>query len=113
LKPTAKLTFADVNIGIPALIICLQNVPLAIFFHYAYPVTPYIVTAESGAEYQGGFCGWRGWVSIFNPMEVGRGFIFAFQMAALQTQDAKTNNTSGEFYASETIYREDENYEMR
>ncbi|KAE9370035.1 hypothetical protein N431DRAFT_468121 [Stipitochalara longipes BDJ] len=108
LKPTAKLTFADVNIVIPALIICLQNVPLAIFFHYAYPHTPYLVTAESGAKYYGGFCGWRGWVSIFNPMEVGRGFIFAFQMAALQGKNHRDTNRPDEAYLSRRHYQDDE-----
>jgi hypothetical protein len=90
LNPTATLTFADLNIGIPALIICLQNVPLAFFFHFAYPYKPYILTPESNGRYRGGFCGWRGWVSIFNPMEVVRGVLFTFEMASLQGNEDGT-----------------------
>src|SRR5271163_3702610 len=108
LNPTGKLTFADLNIGIPALIICLQNVPLAIFFHYAYPHTPYVVTVQSGSKYHGGFCGWRGWVSIFNPMEVARGVLFTFQMAALQGQDYGATTTPEEAYMPLSNFRDGE-----
>jgi hypothetical protein len=97
LNPTSKLTFADLNIRIPALIICLQNVPLAFFFHYAYPYTPYVTTLESNEKYHGGFLGWKGWISVFNPMEVARGVIFSFRMAAqLQARDDGVNSSEGD-----------------
>jgi hypothetical protein len=75
----------------PCLITCLQNVAISFFFYYAYPITPYVITTasrsraeangQSQPRYQGGFCGWRGLVNAFNPMEVVRGIAFAFTMA--------------------------------
>jgi hypothetical protein len=35
------LTWADVNIGLPTLIISLLMVPFSLFFHYAYSIKPY------------------------------------------------------------------------
>ncbi|KAK2746107.1 DUF300 domain-containing protein [Colletotrichum kahawae] len=43
LNPTAMLTWADLNIGIPSMLICIEMFPLAIFFHYAYSHRPYII----------------------------------------------------------------------
>lgn len=87
MEPTATLTYADITIGIPTLIICIQNVPLAIYFHFAYPYTPYVLptrrTAAEHPRYKGGFCGWRAWLAIFNPGEVFRGLLFTFKMASL------------------------------
>jgi hypothetical protein len=87
LKPTAILTYADTNIGIPTLLICIQNVPLAIFFYYAYTCTPYILptgtTDAKHPRYKGGFCGWKAWLAILNPGEVFRGILFTFRMASL------------------------------
>jgi hypothetical protein len=41
---------------------------------------------NSGIEpqYLGGFCGWRAWLSVFNPLEVVRGILFTFKMASQQ-----------------------------
>jgi hypothetical protein len=91
LGPTARLTYADVTIGIPALIICIQNVPLAIFFSYAYTCKPYVLPTETTAgehpRYKGGFCGWKAWLAILNPGEVFRGLLFTFKMASLAQKE--------------------------
>ena len=98
LGPTATLTYADVTIGIPTLMICIQNVPLAIFFHYAYPYTPYILpTVRISPEqprYTGGFCGLRAWIAIFNSGEFFRGLLFTFKMASLLQKKDYTALTS-------------------
>lgn len=35
-----------------------------------------------GLRYQDGFLGYRAWISLFNPMEIIRGMMFAFRMAS-------------------------------
>lgn len=44
LKETSKLTYADVNMGIQTMIICVEMVPFSIFFHWAYNVSAYDLT---------------------------------------------------------------------
>ena len=91
IKPTATLAYADVTIGIPALVICIQNVPLAIFFNYAYTCKSYILpsknTAAGQQRYKGGFCGWKAWLAILNPGEVFRGLMFIFKMVSLAQKE--------------------------
>jgi hypothetical protein len=97
LKSTSKLTFADLNIGIPTLIISLEMVPFSIFFHYAYSVRQYIASGDTksanesnlsnsysiqGQNYQGGFLGGKAWLATFNPTETWRAVVFAFKMAS-------------------------------
>ncbi|KAJ6005225.1 hypothetical protein N7451_003169 [Penicillium sp. IBT 35674x] len=114
LKSTSTLSYADVNIGIPNLVICLQMVPFSIFFHYAYNVGPYILTHASqrydpkGQEsaagnyqkssevsishgYEGGPLGVRAWMGLFNPMEILRAIKFGLDMA----QEVGDRDTGG------------------
>ncbi|KAF4628367.1 hypothetical protein G7Y89_g9782 [Cudoniella acicularis] len=119
LNPTPTLTFGDLNVVLPSLIICLQNILIAIFFIYAYPYTPYIIPAHStsvaeaggyaGAgrpRYQGGFLGWRAWVSVFNPMEVARGVKFAFTMASQQRNHYEGSGSDTEYVPLKEPYGE-------
>lgn len=41
LKETSKLSFADVNMGIETMLVCIEMVPFSIFFHWAYDVAAY------------------------------------------------------------------------
>lgn len=98
MDPTSKLTYADMHVGIPILVNCLQIVPISIFFHYAYTFRPYVVrkgehaihyTNAGGQEsvyvpekrYQGGFLGYRALLGALNPIEVFEGVFFAFKSA--------------------------------
>ncbi|CAG8153417.1 unnamed protein product [Penicillium olsonii] len=86
LETTSKLNWADVHMGIETLIICLQLVPIACLFHYAYGIGPYRLSrsgpvddhnyttvAGSGPSvpkrYQGGPLGIWAWLSMCNPMK--------------------------------------------
>lgn len=99
LAESSTMTYADVHIGVPNMVICIQMVPFAVFFPFAYNVGPYIISrrdrisdatnqhrANGRAEatgvhyYQGGFLGMRAFIQIFNPMEILRAIKFAFQM---------------------------------
>ncbi|KAJ5217297.1 hypothetical protein N7468_010305 [Penicillium chermesinum] len=41
LYPTKTISYADIKIGLPNLIICLQMVPFSILMHFAYDTKPY------------------------------------------------------------------------
>jgi Organic solute transporter Ostalpha len=87
------------NIGIPNLVICVEMVPLSIFFHYAYTYRPYVIhrrpISTSGysagkhipQNYQGGFLGVHAWLVMWNPMEILNAIAFAFKMKAKQRQN--------------------------
>ncbi|OQU98388.1 hypothetical protein CLAIMM_04183 [Cladophialophora immunda] len=44
LKQSSTMTYADVNFGIDTMTTCILMVPFAVFFHYAYDVSPYDIT---------------------------------------------------------------------
>jgi hypothetical protein len=86
------LTYADLNVGIPNMIICLEMVPFSLFFHYAYSYRTYIIrhgpdslTVDATTNtmnmgmYQGGFLGVRAWVQVLNPKDLLQAIAFAFQ----------------------------------
>ncbi|KAJ5219627.1 hypothetical protein N7468_008831 [Penicillium chermesinum] len=59
LKPNSTLTYGDVNFGLPNLIVCLQTVPFALFFPFAYSHKPYLLSCQKAsglltAEYSQG-----------------------------------------------------------
>ncbi|KAF7562253.1 hypothetical protein G7046_g1881 [Stylonectria norvegica] len=107
LKPTSTLSFADVNIGIPNLLICVEMVPLAIFFVWAFPWSPYSrkngnleVEAAGGPAsfqrtYQGGPLGVRAWIEMFNPTEIFEAIIFGLKMFADRGSNHTIRNTKG------------------
>ncbi|KAM0234088.1 hypothetical protein ACHAP5_010191 [Fusarium lateritium] len=88
LKPTDQLTYADVHIGIPNLVICILMVPLALFFSYAYPWKVYqhghgrgtFAKLEEGNKpelsYQGGPFGIYAWLSMLNPSDSLKAILF-------------------------------------
>ncbi|KUL90064.1 hypothetical protein ZTR_02843 [Talaromyces verruculosus] len=86
LKESSTLTWADVNIGLPTLIISLLMVPFSLVFHYAYSIKPYRLSkialnqAENGKneafaplQYQGGLFNLKMWFSVFIPTDLVRG----------------------------------------
>lgn len=56
-------------------------VPFALFFPYAYRVSPYV----NAGPYKGGLLGGRAWIGVFNPMEILRAIKFAFDMAQFRS----------------------------
>jgi len=105
LKPSATMSYGDTIIGLPTLIICLQVVPFAFLFYYAYSIKPYttlnaacttnrqnlvVVDSETGSpsvkRYQGGPLGVYAWLALLNPGELVRDIKMTFNMF----RDAKT-----------------------
>ncbi|KAJ6096429.1 hypothetical protein N7486_007175 [Penicillium sp. IBT 16267x] len=85
-KETSKLSYADVHMGIPTMVICVQMVPFAIFMRHAFSTKAYrIKTSPSDSEeklaevnghgrlvprsYQGGPFGIHAWLAYYNPVE--------------------------------------------
>ncbi|KAL4791935.1 organic solute transporter Ostalpha-domain-containing protein [Aspergillus venezuelensis] len=75
LKPNATLSQADTDIGIPHLVICIQMVPFALFFPYAYSVAPYIGRTPYASSA-------TAWVGLLNPMEILHAMGVAIRLAA-------------------------------
>lgn len=97
LKPSDTLSYADVIIGLPTLIICLQVIPFAFFFFHAYSIKPYTTwdvkrasdsqqpLSETGSSslvkrYQGGPLGIYAWLALLNPLEFFRNIKNTYDM---------------------------------
>lgn len=108
LKPSATMSYADTIIGLPTLIICLQVVPFAFLFYYAYSIKPYttlnvectanrqnrvVVDSETGSpnvkRYRGGPLGVYAWLALLNPGELVRDIRMTYNMF----RDAKMEQT--------------------
>jgi hypothetical protein len=91
------MTYADKNIGIPALLSCLEMVPICLVV-WAYPVSPYYINPRNSREsesylhdtdaspqsYQGGYLSLKAFLSVWNPSETIRGSVFAFKIVTKQ-----------------------------
>ncbi|KAH7196187.1 organic solute transporter Ostalpha-domain-containing protein [Fusarium oxysporum] len=78
LKETDTLTFADLHIGIPNLLICIEMAPLSLFFLWVYSWRVYVknshgsyVTMDRPGQrprlYQGGPIGVHAWLTMIKP----------------------------------------------
>lgn len=73
ITPTTKVSYVDLTVGVPALILCAKMSIFAVVFHFVYRVSPY----ETG-RYQGGPLGIVAFCTAFNPfsivMDIVRGY---------------------------------------
>jgi len=90
------MSYADLEIGVPAMLICLEMVPLSLFFLYAYTWRPYIIGSphqlaavahrdendyyHHPQSYVGGPLGIRALIEMWNPMEILEAIRFGFRM---------------------------------
>ncbi|KFY28375.1 hypothetical protein V491_00498 [Pseudogymnoascus sp. VKM F-3775] len=91
LDATDTLTYADKSIGIPALLSCLEMVPISLLMVWAYPVSPYRMRPSTSrnfegvpTSYQGGFLGIRAFLSMVNPSDTIEGAAFAIKLLTKQ-----------------------------
>ncbi|KAJ5399930.1 hypothetical protein N7465_010419 [Penicillium sp. CMV-2018d] len=104
LQESGTLTYVDVMMGLPEMIICVQMVPLSLLVLYAYPTKPYEIPQTSlplrpqeyqalgsdGDEetlmngfqkrYQGGWLGLHAWAAYLNPLGLFLDVISAHEM---------------------------------
>lgn len=101
MEPTEYLTYADIKVGIPTMVLCIEMVPMAILFHYAYSYRPYYLDqrqavlqatgSPTGSQpplgsYQGGFLGWRAILQAIDPRDYIHAFVFAFNVGTEMLQ---------------------------
>ncbi|KUJ18918.1 DUF300-domain-containing protein [Mollisia scopiformis] len=82
LKPTNHITYNDLSIGLPNLILCLEMVIFSIAFLFIYRTQEYIfkASAESAVPlghggYQGGFMGFRAYGQAINFLDIIQGIV--------------------------------------
>lgn len=122
LNPTATLTDADMRIGIPSMLICIEMLPLAAFFHYAYSHRPYVIgggntrrplagdlEAYEPQTYSGGPGGVWALVEMWNPMEIVEAIVFGLKMKA---EERKQSRARGRGWQSTKYQSVEEPYEM-
>ncbi|KAE8164118.1 organic solute transporter Ostalpha-domain-containing protein [Aspergillus tamarii] len=104
LKPSASMTYIDVLMGLPTMVICVQMVPLCFLVLYAYRTEPYEIknsprtiqpreyqTVESDTDeetlmngfqkrYQGGRWGLYAWAVYLNPLALFQDVKAAYDM---------------------------------
>jgi Organic solute transporter Ostalpha len=85
-KPTAKVAYPDLKVGIPSLLLCIEMAIFAILHLFAFPYKPYtkpeqppIYPVASGSiddigPKQGGFLGIKALVDAMNPWDLVKGF---------------------------------------
>lgn len=105
LEPTDTLTWADLHVGIPCMLSCVEMVPICLLMLHAYPLKPYIhqrgtQAVEAGLpgrsdfpqSYQGGPLGVWAWLAMLNPRENIEGFMFAFRIGGKKTRVLKVSS---------------------
>jgi len=97
LQPSAKISYQDIKVGIPAVMLCIEMAIFAVMHLFAFPWKEYVIDkhnpsnplAMSGAgfsgaspRYQGGFLGIKALADAFNPWDIikasARGFRWLF-----------------------------------
>ncbi|OHE93103.1 hypothetical protein CORC01_11592 [Colletotrichum orchidophilum] len=122
LNPTPKLTNADLRIGIPSMLICIEMLPLAAFFHYAYSHRPYVIgsgnvrrplagdlEAYEPQTYSGGPGGVWALVEMWNPMETVEAIVFGLKMKAEERKQQQRGRAGWQATKYQSV---DEPYEM-
>ncbi|KAJ5573717.1 uncharacterized protein N7459_008144 [Penicillium hispanicum] len=110
LHKTDTLSYSDAQTGIPCMISCIQMLPFAFLFAYAYPIRPYRLPAQDGkyvtvssgngvvkathSHYQGGPWGWSAWMLFLNPLEFSRDIISMWKLVR-QVPDPQANGGEG------------------
>ncbi|MCJ1398275.1 hypothetical protein MMC11_001472 [Xylographa trunciseda] len=70
--PSAKFSYLDLTISLPAAIYCFEMVMFSALFHLAYSFQPYVVKQTHNSSYQGGVFGIFGIGAAFNPVDIVR-----------------------------------------
>ncbi|KAK3633138.1 hypothetical protein LTR56_015914 [Elasticomyces elasticus] len=95
LQPTAKVSYQDIKVGIPAVMLCIEMAIFAVMHLFAFPWKEYTLPNHGKdmgpnlggldgrpARYQGGFMGIKAMGDAFNPWDIvkasARGFRWLF-----------------------------------
>ncbi|KAJ5646963.1 hypothetical protein N7490_003335 [Penicillium lividum] len=137
-KETSKLSYADVHMGIPTMVICVQMVPFAFFMRYAFSTKVYRVKlSPSDSEqklaevnehgrpvprsYQGGPYGIYAWLAYYNPTEYMRevrsmyrtlNHVHVRNQKPIYKEEAEENSEQEQRLNSQTAYEHNEPFEQ-
>ncbi|KAJ5759507.1 hypothetical protein N7520_006663 [Penicillium odoratum] len=137
-KETPKLSYADVHMGIPTMVICVQMVPFAFFMRYAFSTKVYRVKlSPSDSEqklaeinehgrpvprsYQGGSYGIYAWLAYYNPTEYMREVrsmyrtlhhVHVRNQKPIYKEDVEDNSEQEQRLSSQTAYEHNEPFEQ-
>ncbi|TQN70955.1 Transmembrane protein [Colletotrichum shisoi] len=103
LSPTPTLTDADLRVGIPSMLVCLEMLPLAVFFHHAYSHRPYVIggggarpplagdlEAYEARTYSDGPAAPWALVEMWNPAEIIEAIRFGLRMKAEERKQRRS-----------------------
>lgn len=79
LKANKYMSYDDLANGLPSLLLCCEMVLVATFMLFAYPATPYILSASNastGRYYQGGPMGIKAFTKALNIFAVVKDFLY-------------------------------------
>ncbi|KAF5018607.1 hypothetical protein F66182_9399 [Fusarium sp. NRRL 66182] len=113
LGESRTLTYADVHIGIPNLLICIELIPFSLFFVWAYPWSVYKDGDGRGNfskldqavkptnAYQGGPFGIRAWLAMLNPSDNLRAIAFVVSQSS---RPRRSRVAVGSYGSQEVLY---------
>ncbi|KAI9889585.1 MAG: hypothetical protein M1814_005188 [Vezdaea aestivalis] len=91
MKPSQRISYPDLKVGIPALLLCIEMAIFAVLHVFAFSWKPYVITAHpvQGMQwdspkdrYYGGNLGIQAYIDAYNPWDlikaVGRSFRWIF-----------------------------------
>lgn len=117
LQPTAKLSYQDIKIGIPSVILIIEMSLFSILHIFAYPWKPYSLQHSSldagyGApptkHYQGGPMGIKALADAFNPWDIvkasARGFRWMFVGVRQRHMDVSYQPAAAKLGTEDTGY---------
>ncbi|KAK3063577.1 hypothetical protein LTR53_018852, partial [Teratosphaeriaceae sp. CCFEE 6253] len=110
LQPSAKISYQDIKVGIPAVMLCIEMAIFAVMHLFAFPWKEYSIkhkgpmdvsgSGYSGAtpHYKGGWLGIKAMADAFNPWDIikasARGFRWLFVGYRKREQDGSYQNSS-------------------
>ncbi|KAH8888396.1 hypothetical protein GQ53DRAFT_795912 [Thozetella sp. PMI_491] len=117
LEPTSTLTYADLHIGLPRMITCIETIFFSLFFHYAYSWRAYdlkrqespvaVAAGEAGipfkSSYQGGPFGIYALLGMLNPSEIFEAIVFAVKMKTESRRGSRPRSTSPGYDQRDTL----------
>ncbi|KAK1058137.1 hypothetical protein LTR33_013473, partial [Friedmanniomyces endolithicus] len=114
LQPSAKISYQDIKVGIPAVMLCIEMAIFAVMHLFAFPWKEYVIDKHSPANplamsgagysgasprYQGGFLGIKAMADAFNPWDIikasARGFRWLFVGYRKREADPSYQNGTG------------------
>jgi hypothetical protein len=97
LKPSKKISYVDIKVGIPAVLLAVEMSMFAVMHIFAFSWKPYDIrhNPDPAAQYLGGRFGWKALFDAFNLWDIvkasARGFKWLFVGARHREQDISYN----------------------